>query len=213
MSLYGYYVGKRDENEKHVDGKRFQSGSYVMSYVLADQYSWLRTHATTGELEEQPFDIVPLGTFSNLRNAVNRTSDGPSDEEKTADFFMWEHFTTKHYWDAGEVKRVGEIYTPWPSWMITARNDVAREELEDVLGRITKGVRHYLDNTDESVGFITSTMQYSDEDARSWMKTVRFADDVSGVKPTVVSETIKVLVKAGVLRKGTDAEAMIGLQR
>ena len=73
------------------------SGSHVMGFVLADARSWLRT---PGEL---PFEVIPLQTFANLRNAVN---DG------SADFFLWEHFTSKRYYDNGSIKRIGEIYTP-----------------------------------------------------------------------------------------------------
>ena len=29
------------------------------------------------------------------------------------DVFMWETFTTKPFHDSGEVKRVGDITTPW----------------------------------------------------------------------------------------------------
>jgi ABC-type nitrate/sulfonate/bicarbonate transport system substrate-binding protein len=68
-----------DENElngKRVGVSRIGSGSYVMSYVLADQKGWL-------EKSKSPFEVVPLGDFKALRNGVN--------EGDKADFFMWEH--------------------------------------------------------------------------------------------------------------------------
>lgn len=55
------------------------SGSYVMSYVLADQNGWL-------EKSKSPFEVVPLGDFAALRNGVN--------EGDKADFFMWEHVSS-----------------------------------------------------------------------------------------------------------------------
>src|SRR5690606_18446254 len=83
---------------------RIGSGSYVMGYVLADQQGWLNPS------NSEPFsDTVVLNNFQNLRDGVN---DG------RADFFMWEHFTSKKYYDSGEIRRVGEIYTPWSSWKI-----------------------------------------------------------------------------------------------
>ena len=61
------------------------SGSYVMGFVLADTHGWLNAQAQSAG-DAAPFDIVPLQTFAKLREAVN---DG------IADFFMWEHFTSK----------------------------------------------------------------------------------------------------------------------
>jgi hypothetical protein len=70
------------------------SGSYVMAYVLADQQDWLSPGS-----KEEPFEVVPSGAFGPLRTAVRQ-------EPTTADFFMWEHFTTKFYFDNGDLKRI-----------------------------------------------------------------------------------------------------------
>jgi ABC-type nitrate/sulfonate/bicarbonate transport system substrate-binding protein len=51
---------------------RIGSGSYVMSFVLADQLGWLKDRET-------PFEFVPLGTFEKLRAGVN---------DETVDAFM-----------------------------------------------------------------------------------------------------------------------------
>lgn len=176
------------------------SGSYVMAHVLADQQGWL------SQSSDKPFsDIVPIGDFAALRRAVN---DGD-----TADFFMWEHFTTKHYWDNGELKRVGEIYTPWPSWMIAAR-DPTDSALEDMAQKINQGVVWYREHAEEAVEHICGTMKYSNEDAREWMKTVRFADDVRGVDVGVVEKTMGILKKAGVLgEEAGEAGEMIDIKR
>lgn len=175
-----------DLKGKKVGVSRIGSGSYVMSYVLADQKGWL-------EKGKEPFEEhVPIGDFAALRKSVG--------QDKSSDFFMWEHFTTKHYWDNGELKRIGEIYTPWPSWMIMARTHENLEaEVEDMMQRINDGVQYYRENKEEAVEHITSHMEYSREDALEWMKTVRFADDVRGVTATTVDTTAAILRKAGVL--------------
>lgn len=170
-----------------------------MSYVLADQHGWLDASS-----DKDPFEVVPIGDFAALRNSVN---DGK------ADFFMWEHFTSKHYYDAGEIRRVGEIYTPWPSWMIAARNS-ADKKLEDMAERINKGVIYFLEHQEEAVQHIASTMRYSEEDAREWMKTVEFARNVRGVDPGVVNKTAEVLRKAGVLKEAAGgSEHMVAIKR
>ncbi|PPJ53793.1 hypothetical protein CBER1_04535 [Cercospora berteroae] len=173
---------------KKVGVSRIGSGSYVMSFVLADKRGWLRN-------TKEPFEVVPIGDFAALRKSVG--------QDKSSDFFMWEHFTTKHYWDNGELKRIGEIYTPWPSWMIVARTHENLEaEVEDMMQRINDGIQYYRENKEEAVHHITTTMEYSREDAQEWMKTARFPEDVRGVSASTVDQTADILRKAGVL---TDA--------
>lgn len=174
------------------------SGSHVMSFVLADTKGWLQTPG------EAPFSVIPLQTFAALREAVN---------DRTADFFMWEHFTSKKYYDNGEIKRIGEIYTPWSSWKIVAR-DAGDDRLRGMFESINKGVRCFEEHQDEAVEYISTELDYSKEDATEWLKTVRFPKDVEGVREKTMKETISVLRKAGVLGDGAmGARAMIGASR
>jgi ABC-type nitrate/sulfonate/bicarbonate transport system substrate-binding protein len=194
----------KDLQGKKVGVSRIGSGSYVMSYVLADEQDWLDTSSDT-----PPFPVEPLNTFEKLRSGVN---DG------TADFFMWEHFTSKKYYDNGEIKRIGEIYTPWSSWKIVAANALLDSsylqlELEDVLEKINKGVEHFEENQEEAVEYISTALDYSEEDAREWLKTVRFAKDVRGVDREVVDKTVTLLQKAGVLAENVDQQGMIWIER
>jgi len=181
---------------------RFGSGSHVIGYVLADQQGWL-------ESGSQPFDVVPLQTFERLRQGVN---DG------TADFFMWEHFTSKRYYDNGEIKKVGEIYTPWSSWKIVASTKLASgsekdARLEELFEKIDQGVAYFEGHHDEAVKYISTELDYSEADAREWLKTVKFASKSKGVNVKVIEKTVDVLRKAGVLSKeGLQAEEMIGRQ-
>jgi len=176
---------------------RIGSGSYVMGFVLADQRGWL----TVGK---KPFEVVVLNDFKGLRGGVNGGM---------ADFFMWEHFTSKRYYDSGEIRRIGEIYTPWSSWKIVAR-EPEDGRIEEVMEKINSGVRHFKENPEEAVMYISTKLDYSDEDAREWMKTVRFAEDVRGVDTAVIGKTIEILEKAGVLEaRCVSSEDMIAIKR
>ena len=178
---------------------RIGSGSYVMSFVLADNKGWLSS--TPGQA---PFRVVPLQTFANLRTAVN---DG------IADFFMWEHFTTKKYYDSGEIKRMGEIYTPWSSWKIVA-NNADDERLHLMFDAINKGIKYFWDHEDETVKYISTQLDYSQDDAKEWLKTVKFSTDVKGVRKDIIEKTIEILAKAGVIDEITkDSEEMIGIHK
>ncbi|KAL6878947.1 periplasmic binding protein-like II [Trichoderma novae-zelandiae] len=180
---------------------RIGSGSYVMGYVLADKNGWLTPGA-------EPYsDTVVLNTFENLRKAVNSGE---------ADFFMWEHFTSKKFYDSGEIRRVGEIYTPWSSWKIVASTKLATRggvdaRVKDLFEKLDKGVAHFNANPEEAVQYISTNLDYSAEDAREWLKTVRFPAKTEGVKPEVVSGCVSILRKAGVLveGKGMDSNEMV----
>lgn len=176
---------------------RIGSGSYVMGFVLADQRGWLRTG-------EKPFEVAVLNDFKGLRDGVNGGM---------VDFFMWEHFTSKRYYDSGEIKRVGEIYTPWSSWKIVAR-EPEDGRIDEVMEKINGGVKHFKENPDEAVRYISTELDYSEEDAKEWMKTVRFSEDVRGVDTMIIDKTIEILGKAGVLEAGcVSSEDMVAIKR
>lgn len=185
---------------------RIGSGSYVMGYVLADQRGWLSPTADvdSGSKQGSPYaDFVVLDTFANLRRAANSGE---------IDFFMWEHFTSKRYYDAGEIRRVGEIYTPWSSWKIVASTSLISRNgsgtsspdprVNDLLDKLNLGIRHFNENQDEAVQYISSELDYSEEDAREWLKTVRFPERTQGVDPKVITSTVDILRKAAVLGDG-----------
>lgn len=194
---------------------RIGSGSYVMGYVLADQQGWLLPTAAVGTKAEaaSPYkEFVVLNTFENLRKAVNSGE---------ADFFMWEHFTSKRYYDSGEIRRVGEIYTPWSSWKIVASTKLIGEgnsidpRVEDLLEKLNLGIKHFNENKDEAVEYISTALDYSAEDAREWLKTVRFPERTQGVDQKVIDRTVEILRKAGVLFQnvGMQADAMVTKRR
>lgn len=172
-----------------------------MGYVLADRQGWL-TPSSSGFSE-----AVVLQTFDKLRAAVN--SGG-------ADFFMWEHFTSKKYYDSGEIRRVGDIYTPWSSWKIVASTGLAGEgrldaRLSDLFAKLDSGVAHFNANPDEAVEYISTCLDYTAEDAKEWMQTVKFPTRTEGVQLETLEKCVAVLRKAGVLveGQGLQAESMV----
>jgi hypothetical protein len=172
-----------------------------MGFVLADQNNWLSPSSPA------PFEVIPLQTFEKLRNGVN---------DSTADFFMWEHFTSKRYYDNGEIKRIGDIYTPWSSWKIVAATSIGQGDsrLEDLFAKLDQGVVYFEENQEESVKYISTALDYSEEDAREWLKTVKFTKKTKGVDLDVIQKTVDILKKAGVLNdKGMKPETMVASQR
>lgn len=88
---------------------RFGSGSHLMAYVSAQNEGW-----STNQLQ---FEVI-----NNLDGAVEALTSG------TADYFMWEHFTTKPLVDDGTFRRLGDCPTPWPCFVIAATDRFLAEE-------------------------------------------------------------------------------------
>ncbi|KAL2754861.1 hypothetical protein ACRALDRAFT_2028113 [Sodiomyces alcalophilus JCM 7366] len=173
---------------------RIGSGSYVMGFVLADQQSWLSSTSSP------PFsETVVLNDFKTLRDGVNSGK---------ADFFMWETFTSKKYHDSGEIRRVGEIYTPWSSWKIVASTRLIGDggkldpRVKDMFAKVDRGVERFEADPHGAVKWITANLDYSEADATAWLDTVRFTKGVEGVKSEVVQGCVDILRKAGVLVEG-----------
>jgi hypothetical protein len=185
-----------------------------MGFVLAEERGWLLPTAGVGTSHEQasPYtDIVVLNTFENLRKAVNSGE---------ADFFMWEYFTSKRYYDSGEIRKVGEIYTPWSSWKIVASTSLIKGDnldprVDDLMDKLNLGIKHFNENQDEAVKYISTELDYTEADAREWLQTVRFPERTQGVDPKVIASTCDILRTAGVLSmtQGVDSSAMIAKQR
>jgi hypothetical protein len=199
---------------RRVGVSRLGSGSHVMAFVLAQQEGWL---ALSPASDEEALPIVPLGPFQDLRDGVTSCN---------ADFFMWEHFTTKPYFhgDGTPLKNIGEIYTPWPSWHIAASsktfpNPAEDKRLKQVFEIFDQGVKAFKDNTNEAVRLLGTGQlgcHYTEEDAREWLKAVEFSDNIRGVDPEVMQNVVKVLQGAGVIAATTtitDGDGVIGIFR
>jgi len=180
-----------------------------MGFVLADREGWLSPSTTNA----QPYsNTAILHTFENLRKAVNAGA---------ADFFMWEYFTSKRYYDSQEIKQVGNIYTPWSSWKIVASTQLAGgdgsldDRVEDLFRKLDQGIKHFTVSQEEAVQYISTELDYSEEDARAWIETVRFPKHTRGVSLDTVESCTRILRKAGVLAegKGMSPATMINQQR
>lgn len=181
---------------KRIGVSRIGSGSYVMSYVLGLQQKF---HA--------PYfaEFPVLHNFQNLRDSVNLKYVDEHGEKADSDAFMWEHFTSKKYYDSGEIKRIGEIYTPWPSWVVTVNQQVWETRTADVekfLHSVRRGVAYFLQHPDEAVEHISTNLNYTAADAREWLKTVKFNEQIGENSidwARVVENTADVLRTAGVV--------------
>lgn len=194
---------------------RLGSGSHIMSYVLADQMGWLKSNSTpaaaptagamTAAEDEEVFKFAVLKDFKGLRDGVN---------SQAADAFMWEQFTTKPFHDTREVKRIGQITTPWPAFLIAVRTELLQQEAETVkrlMVAITESCALFMRERESgaSVDYVARTYHQKEEDVRAWFSTVRYADDCSHVSREVLSNCVGTLIKARVLEGEFPAERLV----
>ena len=98
---------------------RYGSGSHLMSYVLGAQLDW--------NLDKLQFKVV-----KNLDGAVNALT------HREADYFLWEHFTTKPLVDQKIFRRIKDCPTPWPCFVIAVRNEILEDQLHNVQSILTE---------------------------------------------------------------------------
>ncbi|KAM6504332.1 periplasmic binding protein-like II [Amanita muscaria] len=162
------------------------SGSQTMAYVMS-----LQNGLETGALKFQ--------VNNNIRGLIESVNDGSTSA------FMWEWFTTKPFLDAGEVRFIGSVPTPWPSWMIVAHQSTERAPVEAVqrfLLNLTRYVRRFdseENRASSNIPFIKEKFGYPEEDIKAWLKTVRYPEDCITVSRQVIHDTLSILEKAGVV--------------
>lgn len=118
----------------------------------------------------------------------------------------------RKYYDSGEIRQIGEIYTPWPSWHIVAHTSLissseSSSAISSFLSAINEGIDYFNSHKDEAVEYISTNLDYSADDARAWLKTVEFSGDCKKVESEIVEKAVDILVKAGVIKKESGVEA------
>ena len=214
------------ESHRRVGVSRMGSGSHIMAFVLAQQEGWLKEQKSSSP-SSADLTPIPLGPFADLRAGVNNSSER---EEARADFFMWEHFTTKPYWTSSStsldppLKHIGEIWTPWPSWHIAASTSTFRDvstdsRLSSVFKALDAGIESFRKDTENAIRMLgtgEAGCHYGEEDAREWIKDVEFAKGTRGVSKGVMGKVVDVLKGAGVVEKGMEikeGDGVVGIGR
>jgi ABC-type nitrate/sulfonate/bicarbonate transport system substrate-binding protein/cyclopropane fatty-acyl-phospholipid synthase-like methyltransferase len=166
---------------------RFTSGSHLMSCVLATQRGW----------KQDDLAYVVEGNFEALRASVN--------EGKTA-AFMWESFTTKPFHDSGEVRRIGEIYTPWPCFLLASATKVLDDaDKRRAIRLVRQAVQEACRLFRNEAGMATLVSQrygLRAEDAAEWYAQVRItASEV--VSESTLEQPLQALKDAAILTRET----------
>ncbi|KAJ3760030.1 periplasmic binding protein-like II [Lentinula raphanica] len=163
---------------------RLGSGSQTMAYVMGFQQGW--------SPETMKFQVN-----NDIRGLINSVNDGSTSA------FMWEWFTTKPWLDSGEVRFIGSVPTPWPSWLVAAQSSTNPESLTQFLTALSSHVNAFdsvQSRETKNIEFIRSKFGYKEQDIEAWMNTVGYPQDCLVISKDVVMTTLKTLEKAGVVK-------------
>lgn len=165
--IWGIHVDARSpyKNVKDLEGtkaaiSREGSGSHLMAYVNAQHKNW--------DLKRLKFQIV-----NNLEGAIKALNNDD------AQYFMWEHFTTKPLVDDHTFRLVADCPTPWPCFVIAATEVIIQKDAEalktmlQVLNAETASFKQQIDIDIQ----LSERYQQKLEDIRKWLDLTRWSQN------------------------------------
>ncbi|EAQ41211.1 substrate-binding domain-containing protein [Polaribacter sp. MED152] len=158
--VWGIHVGAKSKFKTIADLEhatiaisRYGSGSHLMAIVNAYNQGW--------DVSKLKFKVI-----KNLEGGIEALTNGE------ADYFMWEHFTTKPLVDEGVFRRIDDCPTPWPCFVIAVRDEILEnnfEEVQKVLKIINAKTSNFkaIPNIDKT---LAKRYKQKLEDIQKWLK-------------------------------------------
>lgn len=170
---------------------RFGSGSHLMAIVNANNQNW--------DVKKLKFKVV-----GDLQGAIDALSNGE------ADYFMWEHFTTKPLVDNGTFRRIDDCLTPWPCFVVAVRNEVLEnnfEEVKKVLDIINTESKDFknIDNIDK---ILAKRYKQQIDDIQKWLKITEW-NDGKPITKNLITRIQNKMVKFNVIEKKKNSGSFI----
>lgn len=160
---------------------RYGSGSHLMSYVMAHQQNW--------DTKGLKFNVIG-DVYGGLWALEN-------DE---AQIFLWEKYTTHPYTEQKKCKRIDEVVTPWPCFVIAVRNEIY-EKYPEELKRMCQVVNQKaleLKKNENSVDLISWRYNLRRSHVENWLNETDW--NYSGIEyPLAFEKTISYLLKLDLL--------------
>ncbi|MDN3667913.1 ABC transporter substrate-binding protein [Echinicola jeungdonensis] len=170
---------------------RFGSGSHLMAFLLAQKNNW--------SLKDLKFEIV--GNMEGAQAAF---------QDQQAKAFLWEKFTTKPLVDQGLFKRVGEIPTPWPCFVMVAHENILKDypeaikALQDHLYSCSKE----LSQEPNLASMISQAYGIQEEDIQAWLKQTQWATN-SQIEKSTLEKTMDILFDLDLITSKVKAENLV----
>ena len=169
---------------------RYGSGSHLMAYINAQNCHW--------NLEEDlKFEVV-----KNLDGAIEALPNG------TADYFMWEKFTTKPLVDNGTFKRLGTCPSPWPCFVIAVREEFIEKDkaalriILDIINNTTAEFKQ-IPSIDR---MIANRYKQQLEDVQEWLSLTEWSQEL--IDSQTINRVQEQLLALDIIPKKVPYEAL-----
>jgi len=196
--IWGVHVAQNSSHKsiKDIRGKkaaisRYSSGSHLMAFINAQNNSWDLT-------TDLNFEIV-----KNLDGAVEGLTQGK------ADYFMWEKFTTKPLVDNNTFRKIGECPSPWPCFVIAAREDFINNE-KDTLQTILKIINATTSEFKEIPSIdrtISNRYKQKLEDVQEWISLTEWSQEI--IKPNIINNVQEQLFALNIIPEIWDYNKLV----
>ena len=173
---------------------RYGSGSQLMAIVNAYQQGF--------DQQKIQYEIV-----KDIDGAIDALKNGK------ADYFMWEHFTTKPLVDQGVFKRIESITTPWPCFVMVVRNEILDNEkraIKKVVQIINRQLKEF-DNPlhdDAIIQLFSSRYGQKKEDVKEWLAITQW-NGKKTISKKLINSIQNKLLQFNVIEKTVDHNTLI----
>jgi len=174
------YTNIEDLKNKTAAISRFNSGSHLMTHVLAENKFW--------NLQTLKFRVS-----HNLEGALRDLKN------KKADYLLWERYTTKPFVDDGQLRHLGNCPTPWPCFVIVSRKDFLKKhfkEINEVLNILNHQTRT-LKNNPNLPQVISQRYNLNLNDTEEWLQKTNWSQEP--MKPQTMKLLKQKLKKFGII--------------
>ena len=165
-----------------------------MAYVNAENQNW--------NIDED----LQFETVYNLEGGVDALTTG------IADYFLWEKFTTKPYVDNDTFRCIAEVPTPWPCFVIAARQefiDYHSEVLKKTLATINK-VSCDFKTIPEIEQMIAHRYGLQLDDVYEWLGLTNWSQEP--IAESTVNEVQSQLFSLKIIRKTANYKTIVNLK-
>ena len=160
------FTRETDLEKATVAISRFNSGSHRMAGVWANKMGW----------NADQFTWNVIDTLIGAQTAL------PKGE---ADVFLWEKFTTQPLVDQNVFRRIGEIATPWPCFVLMTTQTVWKQKQEQIIQWMHE-LKHQCDtlkkNPTTTIAAIAQAYELSENMVAEWFAQLSWFGEVDWKK-------------------------------
>jgi sulfonate transport system substrate-binding protein len=181
----------KDIYDKNYAISRFGSGSHLMAIVDANSQN--------RQISKDQFVVI-----NNLEGALESLGQGDTD------VFYWEKYTTKPYVDNGQLRRVGEYRTPWPCFVIAAREEILKkrgQNISQLLKIIHDSCRDFMQN-EQAIELVSQRYHLEVRDVERWYHCTEWATH-GWVSDKMMKSVVFNLHKAGIIEEDAPIPELI----